>query len=76
MTSLTISVDEEVIRRARIRATEQGTSVKALVGVYLESLAGEANSRTQAIHEIFAIADRNPSRRGGRAWSRNELHDR
>lgn len=76
MANLTITVDEEVVRKARIRALEQGTSVNALLRDYLESFAGGADSRARAILDIFAIADRNPSRRGGRKWTRDELHDR
>lgn len=38
--NLTISVDEEVVRRAREVARQQGASLNALVRAYLESLAG------------------------------------
>jgi plasmid stability protein len=37
--NITISVPEDVYREARIRAAERGTSVSALVGDYLRSLA-------------------------------------
>jgi plasmid stability protein len=36
MSNLTITIDEETLRRARIRALEQGTSVNALLRDYLE----------------------------------------
>ena len=38
MKNITVSVDEETHRRARIRAAELGTSVSALVRDYLRSL--------------------------------------
>ena len=38
--NITVSVDEETHRRARIRAAELDTSVSALVRGYLRSLAG------------------------------------
>ena len=38
--NLTIVVDDEVLRRARIRALEQGTSVNAVLREFLESYAG------------------------------------
>ncbi len=38
MKNITVSVDEEIHRLARIRAVELGTSVSALVWGYLESL--------------------------------------
>ena len=40
MKNITVSVDEETHRLARIRATELDTSVSALVREYLSGLAG------------------------------------
>jgi plasmid stability protein len=45
--NLTVSVPDDVYREARIRAAERGTSVSALVGEYLRSLAGEAAERAR-----------------------------
>ena len=41
MKNITVSVDEETHRLARIRAAELDTSVSALVRDYLKALAGE-----------------------------------
>ena len=38
--NLTITVDDETLRRARIRALSQGTSVNAVLRELLESYAG------------------------------------
>lgn len=40
MTNLTISLDESVIRKARIRAIQEGTSVSAKVREFLSRYAG------------------------------------
>ena len=42
MKNITVSIDEETHRRARIRAAELGTSVSALVRDYLRSLTPDA----------------------------------
>jgi plasmid stability protein len=39
--NITVSVPDEVYRRARIRAAERGSSVSALVGEYLRSLSDD-----------------------------------
>ena len=39
MRNITVSVDDETYGRARVYAAEQGTSVTALVRVFLERLA-------------------------------------
>ena len=76
MANLTITVDEQVLKRARIRALEQGTSVNALLRDFLERFAGRSPSR-QAVEEIHAIARRVKSGSGsaGRAWKRDDLHE-
>jgi len=41
MSNLTLTIDDDVLRRARIRALEQGTSVNALVREYLTDFVGD-----------------------------------
>ena len=55
--NITVSVDEETHRSARIRAAELGTSVSALVRNYLrslskDSLSGAADARSCATTEV------------------------
>ncbi|CAN5764828.1 hypothetical protein BH20GEM1_BH20GEM1_09160 [soil metagenome] len=78
MTNLTITTDEEVLRRARIRALEQGTSVNAVVREFLESYAGVRAEQRKAIEEFLAIARESGAGSGGegRTWTRDELYDR
>ncbi|HLE83697.1 MAG TPA: hypothetical protein VJG13_05105 [Thermoanaerobaculia bacterium] len=76
MSNLTIVVDEEVLKRARIRALELGTSVNALVKDYLESFSSAATERRQATQALLEMSRAATSRRGGRRWTREELHDR
>lgn len=76
MSNLTIVVDDEVLKRARIRALEQGTSVNALVKEYLESFSGAAADRREATRKLLEMSRAAKSERGGRRWTREELHDR
>ena len=73
----TITIDEDVLKRARIRALQQGTSVNALLRDYLERFAGESPARPAA-EEVLAIARRvrSGSGPGGRKWKRDDVHDR
>lgn len=77
MANLTISVDEDTLRRARLRATEQGTSVNALLRGYLDSYAGESEGR-RALEALVKLARSSGSGSGkrGRAWRREDLHER
>jgi hypothetical protein len=74
--NLTIVVDDEVLRRARIRALEQGTSVNAVLREFLESYAGAA-TEVEARARLAALARRSPasSGEGGRRWTRDEVYE-
>jgi plasmid stability protein len=76
MKNITVSVPDDVYRRARVRAAEEGRSVSALVVDFLKSLAaGDAEfARLEALqYEVqaeirqFAAADR---------LDRDAVHDR
>jgi hypothetical protein len=77
MVKLTITIDEELLNRAGLRALEGNTSVNALLREHLEAFAGDG-SCTAARKRFAAIARAaNSSSAGkGRTWSRDELHQR
>ena len=77
MANLTLTIDEDLLRRARIRALERGTSVNAVVRDSLEGYA-EGEQETAALQAFGALADRArvSSGPGGRSWTRDEIHDR
>lgn len=75
MANLTLTVDEETLRRARIRALEEGTSVNALVRDYLRGYAGE-HEGARAVGRFVRRARDAQSGSGGLTWTREELHDR
>ncbi|MDA2933168.1 hypothetical protein MYX82_02370 [Acidobacteria bacterium AH-259-D05] len=76
MANLTITVNEDVVKKARIRALEQGTSVNAVLREYLEAYAGVSQSREAAVDALLALSRAAKSRRGSRTWTRDELHER
>jgi plasmid stability protein len=76
MANLTITVDDEVLKRARLRATEQGTSVNSILREYLEQYAGSRSAQEQALAKLLAMSEQASSKRGRRTWTRDELHDR
>lgn len=76
MAKLTITIDDEILRRARIRALEQDTSVDALLRDCLEAYAASATTWDQATDAILLLSSRAATGRGDHRWSRDELHER
>ncbi|MFT4028941.1 MAG: hypothetical protein QM675_03610 [Protaetiibacter sp.] len=76
MANLTIAIDDEVLKRARLRALEQGTSVNALLRDYLSSYVGE-DRNMQVRREIVESARRSRAGSGseGRTWTRDDLYE-
>jgi hypothetical protein len=74
--NLTLTIADDVLRRARIRALEQGTSVNAIVRSYLEGFA-DSGSRSGALEQLLCLATQSSAGSGasGRTWTREELHE-
>ena len=73
--NLTITIDDELLRRARIRALSQGTSVNAVLRDFLTSYAGsdvEASARARLAD--LARDSASSSGPGGRTWTREDLY--
>jgi hypothetical protein len=77
MANLTIAVDDDVLRRARKKAIDQGTSVNAVIGAYLDQYAGpDGVAEALAAFLELAASAGGSSGEAGRTWTREDLHDR
>ncbi len=74
MANLTITVDDNMLKRARIKALENGTSVNAILRAHLETYAEEKREREEAVEGLLELAGRR--RRRLVRWTRDELHER
>jgi hypothetical protein len=77
MANLTLSIDGDLLKRARIRALERDSSVNALVREFLERLAGQATAN-DGMRALLDLAKNSDSGSGpeGRTWTRDELYER
>ncbi len=77
MTNLRITVDEQTLKRARMRALEEDTSVNTVLRDYLESYAGVRRERREAWRKIREFAKSSGMSSSGRGLpKREELYDR
>lgn len=77
MTNLTITVDEQTLKRARMRALDEDTSVNAVLREYLEEYAGSRQEQIEAARRIIEDAQRGGtgSGPGGRKWKREDAYE-
>ncbi|MEW6169417.1 MAG: hypothetical protein AB1651_17260 [Pseudomonadota bacterium] len=72
-----MSIDEKLLRQARIKALKQGRSLNGVLRSYLESyVAGDEPDHVLATRAFLKIARKAEGHSGGARWSREELHER
>lgn len=71
--NLTLQLDADVIRRARVLAAQRGTSVSAMVAQELDAVVAREARYEQARQDALQLmVDVKP--RGGRTWTRDDLY--
>jgi post-segregation antitoxin (ccd killing protein) len=76
MRNITVSVDDETYRRARIKAAERETSVSALVRRFLSDLATEESDAERLKREERELRARIAAFTAGDRLARDEVHGR
>ncbi len=76
MTNVTLSIDEENLRQARILALQEGTSLNAVIREFVESYIAGHKHYQQVTGRILEQAEHSRYNSGGRKWTREELHER
>ena len=75
MKNITLSIDEETLRRARIAAQSTGKSVNQLVREYLSQL-GSSSCIEEQMDEFRALSMRSGGHSKGWKFNREEAHER
>ncbi len=74
--NVTLAVEEEVLREARVLAARRQTSINEMLRDYLVQLVGQENRRQAAWERIRPLVDRPAVHLGEDRPSRDELHER
>jgi uncharacterized protein YdaU (DUF1376 family) len=74
--NITVSLDDDTYRRARMIAAERDTSISALVKEFLVRLGSGESQAERLKREERALRERITSFRASDKQSRDELHDR
>jgi post-segregation antitoxin (ccd killing protein) len=76
MSNLTITVEDDLLRRARQKATEEGTSINAAIRDFLEEWTARRQTYRRAAADFVRIVDEAGAGSGGRNWTRDDLYER
>ncbi|MEE9327857.1 MAG: DUF6364 family protein [Cocleimonas sp.] len=76
MTNVTLSIDEEDLKQARVLALQQGSSLNAVIRHFVKSYIGDSKRYQQVTERIVQQAENSQYSSGGKKWTREELHER
>jgi len=76
MKNITVTIDDETYRRARVKAAELDTSVSALVKRFLAELAAGESDSERLKREERALRARITTFTAGKRLSREDVHER
>ncbi len=78
MANLTLTLDDDLLLKARQRALAEKTSVNAIVREYLTSYAASRDQeRVQRLIRLMdEINEKDKPSSGGKKWTREEIYDR
>jgi uncharacterized protein YdaU (DUF1376 family) len=74
--NITVSLDDDTYRRARMIAAQRDTSVSALVKRYLVDLGSGESTEERLKREERALREKITSFRASDRLSRDDVHDR
>lgn len=77
MPNITLSVDDEIIKKVRKIAIEKNTTLTAMVREFLTSVATrDAREKKEAVRRLQKSFKTKSRDMGQRKWSREDLHAR
>jgi len=74
--NLTISLDRQTIRKAKILAAKRGTSISGLLADHIETLVGTEEAYERAERQALALLEQGFHLGGVIQAKRDELHER
>ncbi len=74
--NVTVSIDRKILRKAKLLAAKQGTSISGLLAAQIEILVGDEEAYERAERQALALLEKGFHLGGSIRASRDELHDR
>ncbi len=76
MTNVTLSIDAEDLRQARVLALQQGSSLNAVIRQFVKNYVGRTQRYQEVTERIIQQAEDSQYSSEGKKWTRDELHER
>ena len=76
MANVTLALDDALLRKARVKAVHEQTSVNAVIREYLAAWVRDDEERGALVERAQRALEAAEYRSGGVPWTRGSLHER
>jgi plasmid stability protein len=76
MANVTLALDDALLRKARVKAVHEHTSVNAVIREFLTAWVRDDEERGVIVARAREALETSEYRSGGVSWTRDELHER
>ncbi len=76
MANITLSIDEQDLKQARIQALQEGTSLNAVVRDFVKNYINQNTHYQQVTERLLQRAETESYDSGGHKWVREDLYER
>ena len=76
MSNVTLSIEEDDLKQARIQALQNGTSLNAVIRDFIKQYINRDIHYQQLTERLLKHTENVNELEGGRDWTREELYDR
>lgn len=76
MTNVTLSIDENDLKQARLLALQEGTSLNMVIREFVKGYIGQTKRYQQVTERILRSADASTYEIGKKQWTRDDLYER
>lgn len=76
MANVTIALDDDLVRRARIKAVNEGTSINAVIRDFLTAWTSDSAERMVAAERLRVAMAAGTYKSSASDWTRREIHER
>ena len=76
MTNVTLSINEDDLKQARLQALQDGTSLNSIIRDFVKSYIGQTKRYQQVTSRLLQHAESSTFELGNKTWTRDELYER
>jgi hypothetical protein len=76
MTNVTLSINEDDLKQARLQALQDGTSLNSIIREFVKSYIGQTKRYQQVTSRLLQHAESSTFELGNKTWTRGDIYER